>query len=132
MSHARLLAGHPRLTCQTGKTWMAGTSPAMTVRKPSVILSRSCESSADRKLGLRGEFAGGRFRPVGRLDPQDLDAPIGADHGETVGAHIHNLTELAADAFGVARRQRLRIENLQHLAVDLGPAPGRRVASADQ
>jgi hypothetical protein len=28
--HARPCAGHPRLTYQRNKTWMAGTSPAMT------------------------------------------------------------------------------------------------------
>jgi hypothetical protein len=29
--HARLYAGHPRLFDRGSKTWMAGTSPAMTI-----------------------------------------------------------------------------------------------------
>ena len=39
--HARPCAGHPRLTFVATKTWMAGTSPAMTKRNPTYRYCRS-------------------------------------------------------------------------------------------
>src|ERR1700738_4894049 len=41
--HARPCAGHPRrLPCQRSKTWMAGTSPAMTTRAIVTLLVWHC------------------------------------------------------------------------------------------
>src|SRR5206468_1459904 len=43
-----------------------------------------------------------------------------------------DLAILATDALGIARRQRLYVENLQLLAVERRPRTGRRIAAAHQ
>src|SRR6266849_9921560 len=51
--HARPCAGHPRLTAfARRKTWMAGTSPAMTTSKASQQHQRFANLSRKRGLGL--------------------------------------------------------------------------------
>src|SRR5579871_2119113 len=113
---------------------MSKTCPGRPARgrpaeSPSFV---SCEPHADGELGLGCELAGGGFGGVGRLDPHDLDAAVGADDREAVGGNLNDLSELAADALGIARWDRLGIENLQHLAVELRPGAGRGIAAADQ
>ena len=55
-----------------------------------------------------------RRRPSGRrrLHARDLEAAVGADHGEAVGLDLDDLAHLAGDALGILRRQRLGVENL--------------------
>jgi hypothetical protein len=51
--HARLYAGHPRLYVEERKTWMAGTSPAMTACEANVARlerSESRERRSSRKI----------------------------------------------------------------------------------
>ena len=45
---------------------------------------------------------------------------------------LDDLAELAADAFRVLRGHRLRLEDLQRLAVERRPRAGRGIAAADQ
>ena len=86
----------------------------------------------DGEIGGRGEFAGVELLAVGGLHARDLEAAVGANHGEAVGFDLDDLAHLAGDALGVFRRQRLGVEDLQLLAVERRPRAGRRIAAADQ
>ena len=84
------------------------------------------------EVGGLGPFAGVDLLAVGGLHARDLEAAVGADHGEAVGLDRDDLAHLAGDALGVLRRQRLGVEDLQLLAVERRPGAGRRIAAADQ
>src|SRR5262249_4028547 len=84
------------------------------------------------ELGSSGEFAGRDLGAVGGLHAQNFDAAVGADDGEAPGRDLDDLAHLASDALGVARRQRIRLEDLQRLAVERRPRPRRRMAAADE
>src|SRR5580658_6502906 len=107
------------------KTWMAGTSPAMTVRW-------LCESDLGLEIDRLRPLAGFDLFAVGGLNAGNLEAPIGADHGEAVGFDHGNLASFAGDPLRVFRRQRLGVENFQLFAVERGPGAGRGIAAADQ
>src|SRR5262245_8178639 len=92
----------------------------------------SAEPRSRGELCARDEFTGSDLGAVRRFHAQDLDAAIGADDGEAVGAHLDDLPELARDSLGVAGRQRFDVEDLQGLAIERRPRTGRRVAAADQ
>src|SRR5258708_8560524 len=90
------------------------------------------------KPGAGGEVDGGcrgagfDLLAVGGLHPDELEAAVGADHGDAVGVDRGDLAHLAGDALRILRRQRLRIEDLQGLAVERGPGAGCRVAAANE
>src|SRR6202050_1955022 len=107
------------------KTWMAGTRPAMTVRW-------LCESDLGLEIDRFRPLAGFDLLAVGGLHACNLEAPIGADHGKTVGFDHGDFADLAGDTFWILRRQRLGVEDFQLLAVERGPGARRRIATADQ
>ena len=90
------------------------------------------ESRLHRDIRRLRPFAGVDLLAVGGLHAGDLEAAVGADHGEAVGFYRGDLAGLAGDALRVLRRQRLGVENLELLAVERTPGAGRRVAAADQ
>src|SRR5688572_23118310 len=66
--HARARRGHPRLSLQAAKTWMAGTSPAMTdVSKASIhrLPDRGIDDAA--RLSVPGDCPAHRMDPSGAL-----------------------------------------------------------------
>src|SRR4029079_14535252 len=69
---------------------------------------------------------------VGGLYAGDLEAPVGANHGEAVGLDRGDLADLSGDTLGVLRRQRLGVENLELLAVEGTPRAGRGIAAANE
>ena len=72
------------------------------------------------------------FLPSAGLNARDLEAAVGANHGEAVAVDGDDLAHLAGDALGVFGRQRLGVEDFHGLAVELRPGAGRRIAAADQ
>ena len=104
---------------------MAETSPATTALE-------SREPRFDREIGGFGPLAGFDFLAVGGLHARDLEAPIGANHGEAVRFDHSDFAELAADSLRVFRRQRLGVEYFQLLAVERRPRARRGIATADQ
>src|SRR5262249_25487034 len=90
------------------------------------------EDGAGLQAGRLGPFAGLDLLAVGRLHARDLEAAVGAHHGEAVGIDGDDLAELAADALGVLGGQRLGVEDLELLAPERGPGAGSRIASPDQ
>src|SRR5690349_5810748 len=66
LCHARACPGHPRLSSVAAKTWMAGTSPAITAEfgaRPSCARHPQAQFSADAVMRVRD---GDRER-VGRI-----------------------------------------------------------------
>src|SRR4029077_2914901 len=96
--HARPCAGHPRLSLLAGeKSWMAGTSPAMTELK-----SRLREQPRVVLGGDRGELTGGRIAhrqapardtKIGAVDgdPPRLDQLAQARKRKQIGGAVANL-----------------------------------------
>src|SRR5579863_1374398 len=70
--------------------------------------------------GLR-PFAGFDLFVVGGLNAENLEAPVGANHGEAIGFDRDDFAELAADAFRIFRRQWLSVEDFQLLTVERCP-----------
>src|SRR5262249_15521745 len=95
------------------------------------IQDSSREPRTGRKVGGFRPVASSKLRPVG-LDAQHFEASIGADDREAVGLDRDDLAHLAGDAFGIARRQRLGLEDLERLAAEIGPCAGSRIAAAYQ
>src|SRR6185369_6460316 len=93
---------------------------------------RSGKARAGRDLGGRCPLARAGLLAAGGLDARDLEAPVGANDGEAVAVDGDDLTEFAADAFGILRRQRLGVEDAQLHTVDGRPGTRRRIAAADQ
>src|SRR5262249_14540764 len=100
---------------------LLGWSLHASVLKMSREKFLSGEPHTDRKFCSSGEFAGADLWAIGRLHAHDADAAVGTDHGEAVAIDRDDLAHLAGDPFGTARRQRLGVENLQLLAVQVGP-----------
>src|SRR3954454_3933339 len=94
--------------------------------------ARSREPCLHRKVGRLRPFAGFDFLAVGGLHAGDLEAAVGADHGEAVGFDGGDLANLAGNALGVFRRQRLGVENLELLAVECAPGAGRGIAATNE
>src|SRR5215468_1557136 len=92
----------------------------------------SGEARSGGELGSGSKLAGTDFRAVGRLYAHDADAPVGAHDGESVGIDRDDLAHLAGDPLGIARGQRPGVEDLQLLAIEVGPRAGRRIAAADE
>src|SRR5207253_4668521 len=109
----------------------APAKAAATIRASSAVSMarpRSRQPRAGSDIGGFGPFASADFRTVG-LHAGDLEAAVGADHGETVAFDRDDLAEFASDALRIFRRQRLGIENLQRLAVERAPRAGRGIAA---
>ena len=103
---------------------MAGSSPAMTIKW-------SCETRTLFDVGGCGPFCRAHFRPIG-LHARELEAAIGADHGDAIAFDCNDLADLAGDALGIFRGQRRGFQNFQLRAVDRCPRSGRRTAASDQ
>src|SRR5215471_14620328 len=93
---------------------------------------RSGKPCLDGEAHRLRPLAGLDLLAVGGLHPGDLEAPVGANHGEAVRLDRDDLAELAADPLGVAGGQRLGVEDFQLLAVERGPGAGRRIAAANE
>src|SRR3954451_20126719 len=106
--HARPCAGHPRLPSLLDKTWMAGTSPAMT----------ACENVASRLVSSSSEPA---QRRLGDLLGRNAEVPVQVLVGRTGAETVH------ADEHAV--RADDRVPALAHRGldrdVDLGAADHR-------
>src|SRR5215475_7616126 len=76
--------------------------------------------------------AGFDLLAVDGLDASNLEAPVRAHDFEAVGLHRYDLAELSADTLRVLGRQRFSVEDLELLAVQRRPRPGRGIAAADQ
>src|SRR5579871_3297056 len=94
--------------------------------------SKSCEPGFHRESDGCRPFAGFDLLAAVGLHAGDLEAPIGANHGEAVRLDRDDLAELAGDPLRVLGGQRLGIEYFELLAVERGPGAGRRIAAADQ
>src|SRR5207237_1049212 len=83
--HARACPGHPRLGRRRGrKTWMAGTSPAMTKMNHTHVVRNSLK---------RGPLFDSEERPLGRVSKDDM---------------AHGLAAILRDAARSARLLRMR------------------------
>src|SRR5262249_40217587 len=123
---ARLLTrGHGALSDDRVCCKFTACAPLPTLR----IQDSSREPRTGRKVGGFRPVASSKLRPVG-LDAQHFEASIGADDREAVGLDRDDLAHLAGDAFGIARRQRLGLEDLERLAAEIGPCAGSRIAAA--
>src|SRR5262245_45676734 len=94
--------------------------------------SHLTQPRADGEIDGLGKVGGGDLSAIGRLHPGELDAAIGAHDRDAARIDLHHLAELAADAFWVLRRQGLRLEHLQRLAVERRPRARSRIAAPDQ
>src|SRR5262245_23992422 len=115
--------------CDAGIDYSSNSFPPPRGLHEGEATTRSAQSGPDGEFGAGGELAGRDLGTVGRLDAQNFYPSVGADHGEAVGAHFDDLAQLAADALGIAGRQRLNVEDLQRLAVERRPRPGRGIAA---
>src|SRR5262249_46483651 len=92
----------------------------------------SGEPGLDREVGGLRPLAGLDLFAVGGLHAGDLEAPIGANHGEAVRLDRDDLAELAGNPLRVLGGQRLGVEDLELLAVERRPGAWRGVAAADE
>src|SRR4051812_30413033 len=90
------------------------------------------EDGAGRDSGGLDPLAGFDLLAVGGLHAGDLEASVGANDGEPVGIHRNDLAQLAADALGVLRRNRLGVEYPELLAAERAPGAGRGITTANQ
>src|SRR5258707_11490713 len=96
------------------------------------VRGRSRKAGSCREFGGGGVVSGPDLAAVGRLYAHHLDAAVGAHNREAVGFDGDDLAHLAGDPFGIARRQRLRLEHLEGVAVEGRPGAGRRITAADE
>src|ERR1700693_2551977 len=117
---AGILFRHGRATPFFERLW-----PGMTMRW-------LCESGLGLEIDRRRPLAGFDLLAVGGLHARDFEAPIGADHGKTVGFDHGDFADLAGDPLRILCRQRLGVEDFSLVAVERGPGAGRRIAAADE
>src|SRR5262245_57880105 len=93
---------------------MENVMPALVA---GMTIELSSESCAGGELRGGGPFAGPNFRAVG-LHARDLEAAVGADHGDAVALDCDDLAHLAGDALRVLGRQWFGVEDFHGLAVE--------------
>src|SRR5215813_3070224 len=93
--------------CDAGIDYSSNSFPPPRALHEGEATTRSAQSGPDGEFGAGNELAGRDLGTVGRLDAQHLDASVGADHGEAVGADFDDLAQLAADALGRSEERRV-------------------------
>src|ERR1700722_13996754 len=108
-----LCPGHPRLPSRIEpKTWMAGTSPAMTLNlyaRWDFTLPRRCNLAVDRQAGQQ-RLQGGQGRMIG-----DAVDAVGAEVALEGGDHFHGRPVIFAvgrDAVAVFGQRLLQAEHV--------------------
>ena len=121
-------AGHPTSSLRRSD-WMAGTSPAMTGKILRSDVTRSARPSRSWRTSAHSPAS--IFCPSA-CTRVTLKRPS-AQTTVTLSASTATTSPiLPAMPFGIVRRHRRRVENLQLRAVDRGPRAGRGIAAADQ
>src|SRR4029077_20472661 len=100
---------------------LAANSPAA-IFGPSAVFTRKTLMRPSAQTTVKPSAATSTISPI--LPPIPL--------GSRAGHGLASPALLAADSLGVARRQRLRLEDLQCRAVQRGPRARRRIAAADE